>query len=227
MKTDWLTELDEEVIRITGYGARRGYGHHPALIVIDAQKKAVGIDAPILESMKIYPISIGEKACRAVKKIKELQELARVKNIPVLYSTSGVPKSHSTFGSFTRKRIPHELITDPPKDYNEIVETLKPKQDQNEWVFHKYYASAFFGTPLISFLNTLQIDTLIVTGFVTSGCVRAFAVDAASYNFNTVVIEDCVADRFEFAHNLSLLDLNLKYADVVSSTDAKQYMDSF
>ena len=77
----------------------------------------------------------------------------------------------------------------------------------------------------MSFLNTVNCDTLIVTGFVTSGCIRAFVVDAASYNFNVVVPEDCVADRLQFAHDLHVIDMNLKYADVVLSNEVIDYLE--
>jgi len=77
----------------------------------------------------------------------------------------------------------------------------------------------------MTFLNSTHCDTIIVTGFVTSGCVRAFAVDGASYNFNVIVVEECVADRFDFAHRLSLIDMDLKYADVISLDEVVTYLD--
>ena len=101
-----------------------------------------------------------------------------------------------------------------------------PVLEQGEAVVHKRYASPFFGTPLMTFFNSMGCDTLIVSGFVTSGCVRAFVVDAASYNFNVIVAEDGVADRFDFAHRLSLIDMDLKYADVVSTEEIIRHIDS-
>ena len=225
MREDLLTGLDREVLEVTGYRAVRGVGTRPALVIIDAQNKFVGLDRPILESMKTYPISIGDQACRAVENIRLVLEHARKSGIPVFYSTSGVPKSETQFNSFAKKRTPHEIVTPVPADSEEIVEALSP--GPKDVVIKKCYASAFFGTPLMSYLNTLKIDTLIVTGFVTSGCVRAFVVDAASYNFNVCVVEECVSDRFQFAHDMTLLDMDIKYADVIGVEKAIEYLDSF
>ncbi len=224
MREDLLTGLDKAVLEVTGYGARRGTGNRPALVVIDAQNKFVGTDEPILESMKKYPISIGDQAVRAVKNIRALMEHARECGVPVFYSTSGVPASELKFNSFAKKRTPHEILTPVPADAENIVELISPGPE--DVVIKKCYASAFFGTPLMSYLNTLKIDTLIVTGFVTSGCVRAFVVDAASYNFNVCVVEECVADRFQFAHDMTLLDMDIKYADVIGIDEAIGYLDS-
>lgn len=224
MNFSMLNELDKKILEITGYGATRGFGRKPALIIIDAQKKFVGLDKPILESMDVYPLSIGEKAWRATEKIKTLLDAARVRKVPVFYSTSSVPLEESPFNSFAKKRIRHETSKKIPADQEDIMEIIKPAKE-NEWVFHKRYASGFFATPLMTFLNTLGCDTLIVTGFVTSGCVRAFAVDGASYNFNVAVVEDCVGDRFGFAHDLSLIDMHLKYADVIPADEALKYLN--
>lgn len=225
MREELLTGLDREVLEVTGYRAVRGVGERPALVVIDAQNKFVGRDEPILESMKTYPISIGREAVRATENISKLMEHARNSGVPVFYSTSGVPASELKFNSFAKKRTPHEIVTPVPEDAEDIVEMISPRPE--DVIIKKCYASAFFGTPLMSYLNTLKVDTLIVTGFVTSGCVRAFVVDAASYNFNVCVVEECVADRFQFAHEMTLLDMDIKYADVIGVERAIEYLDTF
>ena len=112
MNDTLLSELDKKIIEITGYGAKRGYGNKPALMIIDAQQKFVGVDKPILESIEIYPLSIGEKACRTVERIREILEVARSKKIPIFYSTSGVPLEEMPFNSFAKKRIQHERSVD-------------------------------------------------------------------------------------------------------------------
>jgi nicotinamidase-related amidase len=221
---DLLSDIDKQVLKESGYGKRRGFGESPALVIIDAQKKFVGPDLPILEASKIYPICIGERANRSVENIYSLLKIARKKHCPVFYSTSGVPVNEMPFNSFAKKRLVHEFSGKIQEDRDEIADMIAPRED--EWVVDKRYASAFFGTPLISFLNTLRIDTLLVTGFVTSGCIRAFAVDAASYNFNTVIAEECVADRFETLHDAALLDMHLKYADVLPAAEVLEYLGS-
>ena len=223
LKDPYISDLDRRVIEITGYGKPRGFGTKPALLVVDAQKKFIRIDAPILESMESYPLSIGAAAWKAVHGITRLLRKARGKSLPIFYSTSSVPKEELPFNSFAKKRIPHEKSLEIPIDSEAIPIEIGP--EENDWVVHKRYASLFFGTPLMTFLNTTNCDTLIVAGFVTSGCVRAVVVDGASYNFNMVVVEDCVADRFEFAHRLSLIDMDLKYADVLPLSEVSEYID--
>ena len=98
---------------------------------------------------------------------------------------------------------------------NRVVSELAPGPD--EVVIRKIKPSAFFGTPLASYLNELKIDSLVITGCTTSGCVRATVVDAFSLNYRVVIPSDGVFDRFELSHQVSLFDLSLKYADVVTS----------
>ena len=88
----------------------------------------------------------------------------------------------------------------------------------------KKYASAFFGTDLVSRLNVLRIDTLIIAGCTTSGCVRASAVDALQYGFVPVVVREAVGDRAQAAHTQSLFDLEQKYADVVDLAEVVGYL---
>lgn len=224
MNFDLLSEVDKKIIEISGYGAKRGYGTKPAVIVIDAQNKFVGPDVPILDAISVYPLSIGERANRATEQIKGVLDIARNKQFPIFYSVSSVPSQEIRFNSFAKKRTPHEITGNIPEDREEIVSILKPCK--NEYIIHKRYASAFFGTELMTFLNTVNCDTLIITGFITSGCVRACAVDAASYNFNVIIPEECVADRFEVCHDMSLIDLNMKYADVVPVYEVLEYLES-
>ncbi len=99
------------------------------------------------------------------------------------------------------------------------------RQESDMWLVKKY-ASCFFGTDLISRLTTRAIDTVILTGCTTSGCIRATAVDACSYGFHAIVVDDCVGDRAELPHIANLFDINAKYGDVVSSAEASQYLES-
>src|SRR5690606_23952505 len=85
-------------------------------------------------------------------------------------------------------------------------------------------ASAFFGTAFMSQLNLLDIDTLIVTGCTTSGCVRATTVDAAGFNFKVIIPEEAVFDRFEASHAMNLFDMNCKYADVIPTDEVATYL---
>ncbi len=89
----------------------------------------------------------------------------------------------------------------------------------------KLYASAFFGTPLLSILTARQVDTLVVTGLTTSGCIRATVVDALQYGFRPIVPREAVADRNEAAHEANLLDIDAKYGDVVGLEEVLSYLN--
>jgi len=99
---------------------------------------------------------------------------------------------------------------------------LAPKK--GDLVINKSYSSAFYGTPLLSFLIKLRTDTLIVTGGTSSGCIRATCVDGVSRNLNVAVVEDCVFDRISVSHKVALLDLWMKYCDVITSEEAIRYL---
>ena len=105
---------------------------------------------------------------------------------------------------------------------------LDPRLERraDEAIILKKYASAFFGTDFITRLNTRRVDTLLITGCTTSGCVRASAVDAVQYGLRPMVIREAVGDRAEAAHRQSLFDLEQKYADVVSVDEVVAYVQT-
>ena len=94
---------------------------------------------------------------------------------------------------------------------------MKPRD--GEYVINKTQASAFFGTNFAPWLVTNSVDTLVITGCTTSGCVRATAVDSVSYNFRTIIVRDCVGDRAQEPHEANLFDLEMKYADVINADE--------
>lgn len=225
MKVEYsfLNETDRQVVSLSGYGAQREKRGKAALIVIDAQNKFIGPNKPILEVVADHPLAMGARAHKAIQNIGLILETARKKGVPVFYTINKLDPSETVFNSFAKKRPPYEKNGRIDSQGEEIVESLTPQE--GEWVIHKRYASALFGTPLLSFLNALGCTTLILVGFSTSGCIRACAVDAASYNLCPIVVEDAVADRIEYSHQASLMDLNLKYADVLSTSDVISYMN--
>lgn len=109
------------------------------------------------------------------------------------------------------------------EDY-EIVDQVLPAE--NEFVIRKVAPSAFFGTPLVGLLNFLKVDTLIVGGESTSGCVRASVVDATSYRYRVIVAEECTYDRHEACHAINLFDMNQKYADVMPLEEVIDHLKS-
>lgn len=214
---DVLSERDRQVIVASGHAARRGLGQRPALFIVDAQEHFVGLKADIFTSIARYPTSIGEEAWAAVAQIRRLLDLCRRRGIPVFYSVSGTRENEAAFDSFAKKRS-------VPVEFTWIVPDLAPQK--GEVVIEKRYASAFNGTPLIHFLHGLLIDTLVVCGFTTSGCVRSTVVDAVAYNLNVAVVADACADRLHISHKVALLDMDMKYADVVTTEEALAYLES-
>lgn len=229
-KAGWLQEVlsmeEREIVKRGGWGKQRGLGTRPCLMVIDAQYNYRGEDGPILEQMQRWPSGCGLKAWAAASKISKLLDAARSTDCPVIY-TRQVQKNiavREVFDSFATKiERRSEDMVDGSKG-TEIVEELSP-QDR-DLVIDKSYASAFFATPLISFLIKMKIDTILVTGGTTSGCVRSTAVDAAARNYNVGVVMDCVYDRLEYSHRASLLDMWMKYADIITFEETLDYLDN-
>lgn len=219
---DVLSDRDRRVLARTGHAARRGLGTAPVVLVVDAQEHFVGLRDDVLASVEVYPTSVGREAWDAVAHIQRLLAAARGHGIPVMYSRSGVRAGEERFDSFRRKRSRALGDDAPPTLEIPIVAELAPHP--GDVVIEKRHPSAFFGTPLMSFLNRLRVDTILLAGFTTSGCVRATCVDAMSYDFNVGVIAEGCADRLHLAHKASLLDMHMKYADVISLEDALSYL---
>ncbi|MDN4491983.1 isochorismatase family protein [Ureibacillus aquaedulcis] len=217
-----LTATDKIVIEKGGYGQSRGLGKNPLLVIIDAQYNYIGADKPIAEQLDEWPSGGGDIAWKGIRKIEKLKESAVENNIPVLY-TRNVQKKTIQFDSFSTKAKRDQTKYLDGNPASDILECLAPTE--RDIVVDKSYASAFFGTPLISYLVKLKIDSLVIVGGSTSGCVRATAVDAVTHNFNVAVIEDAVFDRIELSHKAALLDLWMKYCDVVPSDNIFHYFN--
>lgn len=221
-----LTERDRAIYDAAGYGARGGGGPRPALLVIDVTYDFVGDrPEPILESIKKFPNSCGEEGWRGMEAIRDLLEVSRDAEIPIFYTKGMDEATPVTRGSWTWKNARALDRGDLAKRIgNQIPDLVAPRQ--GELVIQKTKPSGFFGTALASYLVQLQVDTVLVTGTTTSGCVRATVIDAFSLNFRSVVVEECVFDRGEVSHKINLFDMNSKYADVVSLEEAKEYVRS-
>lgn len=215
-----LNETDREVIRLGGYGQPRGMGSRPVLMIIDPQYNYAGANQPILNQLDKWPSGAGESAWEAVEKIKPLLSVARRKNIPVIYTKH--VQDDIKFDGFAAKVYRDQSQYLKGAKGTMIIEELAPFK--GDIIIDKSYASAFYGTPLLSYLVKLQADSIIIVGGTTSGCVRAACVDAISRNYNVAVLYDCVYDRISASHKVALLDLWMKYCDVISSKDAIEYL---
>jgi maleamate amidohydrolase len=222
---DVLTERDKQVFAAAGYGKRQGFGHRPAVIVVDVNYNFVGdVPEPILESIKKYRNSCGEEGWQGVYQIRRLLDAARRMGVPIFYSTAPSHRIALMAGRWHGKNSRGvEDFQSQAQDGNQIVREIAPQD--GDIVILKDKPSVFFGTPLMSYLHELQVDTLLIAGTTTSGCVRATVVDAFSYNFKVVVVEECVFDRGQASHKINLFDMQAKYADVVPLQAALSYLD--
>jgi len=218
-----LSETDHKVIENAGYGKARGLGEEPLLMVIDCQYNYIGADEPILDQQDRWPAGGGDGAWEAVRTTGSLLSEARDSGVPVLY-TRNVQKRTVKFDSFAGKSTWNKAATLDDAEGSRIVSEITPQDD--DLVLDKSYASAFFGTPLVTYLVGLGVDTLLICGVSTSGCVRATAVDAVTRGFKVAVVADAVADRIVASHKVALLDMWMKYTDVIDSVTAQSYIRS-
>lgn len=213
----YLSERDRRVYSEAGFGVEAAFGETPALVLIDITYAFTGDKRePIEESIKKYPTSCGGEAWTSVGHNQRLLAAARRAGIPVFYTRPGYRADGTDLGSWGWKfgQAPHPTMVEGSKG-TRIVKELEPRD--SEIVIVKKKPSAFFATPLAIYLTELRVDTIIITGCTTSGCVRASVIDGFSHNLRVVVPEECVFDRGETSHAINLFDMQQKYADVVST----------
>jgi len=208
---DVIPEEDLQVYSRSGWGLRREWGKRPALLIVDMTRGFVE---------DRFPLGYSKTGLPAVSSIKTLLDQCRSTGFPVFFS-KGKP-SH-TPAERGRWKSPDSPVKNAPES-NEIYPDIAPREEES--IIAKRRPSAFFGTELITLLNYDRIDTLIVTGMVTSGCIRATVIDAFSYNYIVIVPEECVADRGQLSHKINLFDMHMKYADVVPLADVLPYLES-
>ena len=209
----FLTERDREIYAQSGYGARQGFGKRPCLMIVDVTIGFLGDKSlPAAESNKVWPDSCGEIGWKALDSIGILLDAARSVDVPVIYTT-GVEPTPDGIGAGRWADKNSRWHTAPAGGKDVIASAIAPR---DEIVIAKSKPSAFFGSPLASLLVDLGVDSIIVGGTTTSGCVRATVVDAFSLNYKVSVVEECTFDRGDASHAIGLFDMDLKYADVVS-----------
>jgi nicotinamidase-related amidase len=204
-----------------GFGRSQAPGKRPALLIIDVQYRTVGTQRqPFSESIKEFKTSCGDVGWKAVDHIAPLLALFREQNLPVLYPYVA-PKESFDLGRLAEK-VP-ALMGVAAKGYQFVPEVAPRERDI---LLPKKHPSAFFGTPLASYLIDLGVDSLVVTGCTTSGCVRGSVVDAFAYNFRCTVPIECVYDRSATSHAVNLFDMASKYAEVRPVADVMQHIRS-
>ncbi len=193
-----------------GFG---GLGEHPALIVVDISVAFADPSSPLCCDPR------GE----AVAANRRLLDVARAAGVPVFFSTVVVGPAQREQAAYFLRKMPGLLtIADDPARVE--IDPRLGRREQ-EPVVEKIFPSAFFGTTLGGSLAAQDVDTAIVTGMSTSGCVRATAVDALQHGLRPVVVREAVADRDPIAHDNALRDMQLKYADVQGLDETVAYLE--
>ena len=212
----WKDIVNDEILEIyEAYHRDLFVGPKPAILAIDLYKKAYqGGNRPVLEVNRKFSGSCGENAWKAIEPTQKLFAAARKSGVPVIYST----RHADTMVHSTNRRMGRET-----ENLYAIQEGLEP--EPGELVIYKERASAFFGTPLIAHLRKMGVESLIICGESTSGCVRASTVDAYSYGFHNVLVEECTYDRSMLSHKVNLFDLHHKYADVMHVAEVISHLD--
>ncbi len=189
-------------IRHEGFHGRAGFGRRPALVVVDVNRGFTDPDSPLVCELD-----------EVVGAIALLLDAFRERSLPVAYTTVSYDEAAKQSAAAFLDKIPALLTLEAGSRWVEIDPRVAPRDD--EPVFNKLWASAFFGTPFASFLAAHGCDSLVVTGASTSGCVRATVLDALQHGYRPVVPREAVGDRNPAAHEANLYDIDTKYGDVV------------
>jgi maleamate amidohydrolase len=217
----WKDVVPEADMRIYApYARDTAVGPYPALLAIDLYNVVYegGAKAPI-DITPQYPSSCGIYAHRAVEPTKRLIAAARRAGLPIFFCTQDIRSNARPAGAVSTKRRGRKMGVDDYAIYREF-----PVHETDIMIF-KQRASAFQGTPILSHLKLLGVESLIVCGEATSGCVRASVVDAYSNGFNIAIAEECTFDQTELTHKVNLFDMHHKYADVMHVEEVVDHLD--
>jgi maleamate amidohydrolase len=187
-----------------------GFGDKPALILVDLVRAYFDEESPLYAGVE-------EALASAIR----LRDAAREAGILVIYTNVVYQKDGADGGVFFRK-VPALSAFTVGNPLGEWADGLAPTED--ELVISKQYASAFFGTSLAATLTAARIDTLIISGVSTSGCIRATCIDTISNGFIPIVVADACGDRHQAPHDANLFDMNAKYGDVVDEATVVDWM---
>jgi nicotinamidase-related amidase len=225
----WWEELFSEEDREV-YGAyqsalsdrRQPTETRPALLVVDVTRAFCGQPGQSLqEAVREWPPACGPNAWAAMPYIQRLLATARAARRPVVFTTAQ-PGVHGFYGGVVKLKQAGAVPATSRPGATDIPADIAPQP--NELVLQKPKASAFFDTPLLAYLLRQGVDSLLVCGTTTSGCVRATVVDGFSHGFPVYLAEEATFDRSRLSHGVSLYELNTKYADVVDVNEAALWL---
>lgn len=194
------------------WDGRIGFGKTPALLVVDFMQGYTTPGSPLF----------AEGVVDAVAKMPPLLAAARHTGTPIIHTNILYHAADQIDGGIWVKKAPVMRAMVAGNPYAEFCPEVAPRKD--ELVMTKQYASAFFGTSLASTLVAMGVDTLIITGCSTSGCIRATAVDGVQHGFRVMVVRDCVGDRHPAPHEANLFDIDSKYGDVIGLDETLGYL---
>ena len=223
MQHAWEDVIDDEIRQLAAnYAARQGLGRRPALLCIDNYNAVFGDRRePLLEAMQRFPSTCGPAAWDALEPTIQLMDAARSAGMPVIHTTADLSnRAAITTAVATKREVGGR---DPEWDFAHRAE-LAPRP--GELQIRKTRASAFYGTALSAYLVQLGVDTLVVCGNSTSGCVRASVNEAYMHGYSVAIVEDCVFDRNWLSHKVNLYDMNTKYGDAVFLDEALDYIET-
>ncbi len=209
-----MTEnLDDNYARAKYHNAQQ-WGKRPALVLIDFAQAYFDENQPLFG---------GEGCQTALDNAARLAPIAREAGIPVIFTEVIYTPGGANGGAFYSK-VPALSCFDAGTDSQRLADGIS--MEENDILISKQYPSAFFGTSLDATLRWLKVDTLLLTGVTTSGCVRASCIDSISYGFITLVVSDAVGDRAQEPHDANLFDMSAKYADLCTTDEAISYLRS-
>ena len=203
---------DLDIYEKQGFGNRIGFGGKPALIVID-----------FINAFNDPDMFGGGSIQSAIDHTEELLGLARHLDLPIAFTSHAYATDRSEDGIFNMKSPGLSKLV-PNTRATAIVDQLEPRP--GERVISKHYPSGFFATDLANWLARRGVDTAIVTGCTTSGCVRATVVDAMGHGFRPIVPAECSGDRAQGPHEANLFDMDQKYADVMPLSEVQRALEA-
>ena len=222
---DWMKLIPDEELKTydkAGFMRSVDPGKRPALVVVDVTYGFTGSPGLTLEeALEEFPTAAGPVSWQAMPRIKALIEMFRKTDLPVVYTRANA-YNVSFVGKATKAKRRQGAAGGR---FNDIPEEIAPREQ--DWVLEKFRASGFFQTPLMAYLTQQGVDTLVVCGVSTSGCVRATVVDGFSNGFTTFVVDEACFDRSPFAHAANLFDMQAKYATVIDLSEAEKILQPF
>jgi len=209
-----MTKKNNSNYKKAGYGAGNiGMGENPALLIVDFQKAFTDPDSPMGGSESIK---------KAVIRTSEILPKIRKLNIPIIHTLVAYRYDKKDMGLWEKKvsKLSEVIIGTKWAELDDKV-----INEKDEIVITKKMPSAFFNTNLINILINKRIDTLLIGGCTTSGCVRATVIDSFSFGFKPIVLEDCVGDQGIEPHEANLFDINNRYGDIILSKNIVSHLE--